>query len=123
MMANSIKRLLWITSLLELTGCIHYRDKSNYEYTVRRNSNLYIEVYRVGLIGNITAEYLTDSTNFRIYLGSYDDEQSYIFCKLKGDSVIVEKIAHGKGLKFDEMVVGDNVKYNLADLKKDHIFE
>jgi hypothetical protein len=41
------------------------------------------------------------STNFRIYLGSYDDENGYIYCKINGDSIYVEQRENGKGLSFN----------------------
>jgi len=56
-------------------------------YTFKRQNNLYIEVYRAGLLGNLETEYLTDSVTFRVQLGTYDDESGFIYCKIKGDTI------------------------------------
>ncbi|MFD0766124.1 hypothetical protein ACFQZI_14770 [Mucilaginibacter lutimaris] len=108
-----------------LFSCINSKSKRNYKYTLKRVNNLYIEVYKAGLIGNLTSQYLTDSTNFRVHLGTFDDENGYIYCKIDGDNIYIEKREHGQGSspQFDTLKVVSKTRYSLKDLKKKHLFE
>lgn len=107
-----------------LFGCMN-TNKKNLISTFKKGNNLYIEDYRTGLIGNLTAQYLTDSVNFRVYLGTYDDENGYIYCKIHGDNIYVEKREHGKGSspQWDTLKVVVRTMYSLKELRKQHKFE
>jgi len=120
-----MKRYIILASIGLLISYIKIRDKANYRYTFNRDQNLYVEVYSAGLIGNLKAEYLTDSTNFRVYLGTFDDERGYIHCTIKGDKILVEKFEHGveTGPKWDELKTVDTKVYNLAELKRRRDFD
>jgi hypothetical protein len=87
----TMKKYFWIIILCVLVGCTNNRNRKNYLSTFKRTNNLYIENYRAGLIGNLTSEYLTDSTNFRIYIGTFDDEDGYFYYKINGDNLCIEK--------------------------------
>jgi hypothetical protein len=116
-----MKKYTWVIILLiALFGCLRSRSKKDLISIVKKADNLYIEDYRSGLIGNLTAQYLTDSTNFRVYLGSYDDENGYIYCKINGDNIYVEQREHGKGLspQWDTMKVSARAIYSLKSLKR-----
>ena len=83
--------------LICLSGC--NRNKNNYDRTVKLdfenlkcNCKLYVEVYNVGILNNITADYLTDSTTFRIYAGTFDEENGYLYFKCLGDRISIEHI-------------------------------
>jgi hypothetical protein len=119
------KYTAYIMLVIALFSCMNSRSKKNLLSTVKKGNNLYIEDYRSGLIGNLTAQYLTDSANFRVYLGTYDDENGYIFCKIIGDSIHIEQREHGKGLspKWDTMKVSAKAIYSLKNLKRQHRFE
>jgi len=94
---------------------------------------LYIETYTVfaegGAIGGVVkSDYLTDSADFRIYIGTYDDEHEKYFYELKGDSIHVEKIRFEEDLKsFDaskiKTTITENKTYSLKDLEKQKVFE
>ncbi|MDP9082013.1 MAG: hypothetical protein M3O71_31750 [Bacteroidota bacterium] len=120
-----MKRYIILASIGLLISYIKIRDKNNYRYTFNTYRNLYVEVYSAGLVGNLKAEYLTDSTNFRVYLGTFDDERGYIHCAIKGDKVLVEKREHGMetGPKWNDLKVVERKVYCLAELKKRRNFE
>ncbi|MEO6148612.1 MAG: hypothetical protein ABIN95_02125 [Mucilaginibacter sp.] len=116
---------LFLVIIGTLFSCINSKSKKNYKYTLKRENNLYIEEYKAGLIGNLTSQYLTDSTNFRVHLGTFDDENGYIYCKIDGDNIYVENRKHGQGAstQFDTLKVALKTTYSLKDLKKKHLFE
>jgi hypothetical protein len=120
-MGKYFGNLLLITLLL---GC-NSKTKRNYKYTFKREQNLYIEVYRAGLIGNLTSQYLTDSLTFRLYLGTFDDENARIYCKIDGDDVHVEQreFQKGAGPQLDTFKVVSEKDYNLKELKEGHKFD
>ena len=120
-----MKRYLLLASIMLLISYIKICNKDNYRYTFSTDHNLYVEVYSAGLIGNLKAEYLTDSTNFRVYLGTFDDERGYIHCALKGDKIVIEKREHNKetGPKWDELKVVERKVYSLTELKRRRDFE
>lgn len=120
-----MKRYLLLASIMLLISYIKIRNKDNYRYTFNTEHNLYIEVYSTGLIGNLKSEYLTDSTNFRVYLGTFDDERGYIHCAVNGDKILVEKREHGMetGPQWDKLKVVERKIYSLAELKMRRNFE
>lgn len=71
-------------------GCI-----KKYERTIRLcDSRLYLEVFNVNPAG-VDSEYLTDSTNFRIYIGRFDNEHEFFKYQCRQDSVYILKIGTG----------------------------
>lgn len=118
------KYSLFFIILVALFGC-NNRSKKNLISTFKKGDSLYIEDYRAGLIGNLTAQYLTDSVHFRVYLGTFDDENGYIYCKVNGDNIYVEQREHGKGSspQWDTLKVISRKTLNIKDLKKQHKFE
>ncbi len=79
---------------------------------------LYIETFSAGLAGNLSAQYLTDSVNFRIYIGTFDDETEWFYYRFDGDSVYVEKLQNIDETTLVKTI--DKKVYNLTDLKKSH---
>jgi len=79
---------------------------------------LYIETFSAGLIGNLTAQYLTDSVNFRIYIGTFDDETEWFYYRFKGNNIYVEKLQNIDETGLVKTI--DKKVYNLPDLKKSH---
>jgi len=96
-----------------LNGC----NRRNLDTDEIRNK-LYIETFSAGLAGNLTAQYLTDSVNFRIYIGTFDDETEWFYYRFNGDSVYVEKIQNIDETALVKTI--DKKVYNLTDLKKSH---
>jgi hypothetical protein len=103
--------LLIAISTISLYGC-NRRHVDTYEIQNR----LYIETFSAGLAGNLTAEYLTDSVKFRIYIGTFDDETEWFYYRFKGDSIYVEKLQNIDETGLVKTI--DKKVYNLTDLKK-----
>jgi hypothetical protein len=117
-----MKNYLIVFTILAIVGFIRVRSAGNYRYTLENDPNLYIEVYRTGIIGNQTSEYLTDSVNFRVYLGTVDKKTGDIDCKLNGDHVIIEKRERDGKRPTDPLSVVERKAYSLNYLKKHHNF-
>ncbi len=109
-------------------NCTNY-DKRNrlcpVETTALCNNTCYLETYNVfsegGAIGGTVAtEYLTDSTNFRKYIGSFDEADGGYSYKCKGDSIIVYEIS-GRSTQSNRI---ESVRmYDLQALKKSKVQE
>jgi hypothetical protein len=71
--------------------------------------------------GDIVSDYLTDSTNFRIFIGKYDnahESHGYIY---KDDSVVISFKE-----RIDTSIVyrtTSQKRYSISSLKKKNIFE
>ena len=130
-----MKRLWWgialsgLAVLLVLLVLWPYWNKRRFthSFTLRDHPSLHIELYAVGLLGNLTAMYLTDSTAFRLYAGTYDPEGEYIYVQAIGDQLTLTKmhdrayaVAMGLG---DQPVVEKRDVYSLQHLRQAHAFE
>jgi len=121
-----MKRLfLRVLFFATLASCKNGKSPSRLKYTIAKDSNLYIQIYRTGLLEINTTAYLTDSANFSINLGTYDDETAYIDCKVKGDTVLAEekKYLYNSNMLADTMQTAETKVYSLIALKKLHNFE
>jgi hypothetical protein len=131
--------------LIISTGCNYignsYREtfKLN-SASIKCNCNLYVEVYSAGILHKLTDDFLTDSLNFRIYAGTFNDEVGYLHYKCSGDSLLIEKVERANevfkldstivdkklvitpNLNYDLKIVSSKV-YSLRELKNSHIFE
>ena len=70
------------------SGCIK-KYKRTTEVCER---TLYVETFNVNPAG-VDADYITDSVNFRLYAGKFDNEHENISFWCSGDSLVIEKIA------------------------------
>ena len=117
-----MKNIILLIILVSTVTYCHQRNEEDLVYSFQlQNKKLYIENYRAGLIGNLTSQYITDSTNFRMYLGSFDDEKEFIYVRNSGDSVIVEEKlnnleAEGRGIS----TLKKRVIFSLDSLKRSH---
>ena len=122
-----MKNYLLILLILTLIGAINIRNKRVYRYTLDREQNLVVEVYRAGSTGNLTSEYLTDSANFRVYLGTFNNTNDYHHYKVKGDRFMIEKLQHernfGTNANANRTVLPERKTLNLAELKHKHRFD
>ena len=69
-----------------LIGCF-----KKYDYTLKVCDNLYVEEFIVNPAG-VAADYLTDSTNFRLYVGNWDTDHENFSYACRGDSIVIEKL-------------------------------
>lgn len=98
------------------------------------NNVLYLEVYNINPAG-VDADYLTDSTNFRMYVGSYDNEHDYFTYECSNDSIYILKIqtgntnchwvtlSNGKQTVQCDIDTIERKTVSLSQLKKLHKFE
>ena len=116
-----------IVSLLVLTalpaGCVDKKNKQKLFVKTHICNQLWREKFRIFSGGAYSAElytdYLTDSTNFRIYIGSHDLNASFNY-HCKGDSVIVRKYSHNENKP--KKILEESI-FSLSKLRKEHKFE
>ena len=85
------------------------------------DQNLYLELYERNQLG---ISYLTDSTNFKIYVGQLNFGDEYYSYKCMSDSVFIYKITRGMGLNDPSYgITIDEYRYNINYLKKEKKFE
>ena len=73
------------------------------------NKKLFVEVYKHNFI-DVAYEYLTDSSNFRMYVGKFDYEHAYYRYNCQSDSISISETYEGKVINIK--------KYSLVDLRK-----
>jgi hypothetical protein len=130
-----MKKYILLMALFGLGGCSS-NSKQHHKLTVnlckyepnKCACNLYAEVYLVygmGALGSdLNSKYLTDSVNFQVYLGTFDEEDEMIITKCKGDSIYTAKTTKtSSDSRWDESKVIEAKTYNIEDLKKQHTFE
>jgi hypothetical protein len=101
---------------LFFTGCI-----KKYKFTAHACSGqLYAENFNINPAG-VDATYLTDSLNFRMYVGKFDNEHENFRFICHGDSIIIEKISSLDTTGI--MRVIERKFYNLKKLKSKRMFE
>ena len=83
-------------------------------------NSLYAELYEINPAG-VDAFYLTDSTNFRTYVGRFDPEIGNYEFSCKGNYVCIEKINRRNQYILDtvDIIVGKTV-LNLDSLRQQH---
>ena len=73
------------------------------------DGNLFVERYHHNFI-DVAYYYLTDSSNFRIYVGKFDNEHGGYSIKCQEDSISISETYEGKVINIK--------KYSLVDLRK-----
>ena len=103
------------------------QHRFTHSFPLETDLSLPVELYRAGLIGNLTTMYVTDSAAFRLYAGTYDDESEFIHVQAVGDRLTPTKmpdksyaVAMGLG---DQPVVEKRVVYSLQHVRKAQSFE
>jgi hypothetical protein len=118
------KNIIILLSLLILLSCNNDKViiKGEYKYTKEVCEGLYLNKYCVGGGGAHTSEvydvFLTDSTNFTVYIGQYDSYNHYYYygCECNGDVILLHNYytsADGKSYK-----ISKTNYYSLEKLKK-----
>ena len=97
-----------IVLCLLVVGCLE-----TYDRTIKIcDEKLYVEKFTTSV--GLDAEYLTDSVNFRLYVGKRDDEHENFVYECKIDSVFIEKI----DLSGNSKRILETKAYSLKELKK-----
>jgi hypothetical protein len=107
-------------------SCNNNRSKKNLDFTTKVcDEKLFVEVYKIfesgALGGDRVSSYLTDSINFRKYLGTYDDAKESIATECNGDSVNVYRQIMDPGTNRFKIV--NAIVFSLSELRKKKIFE
>jgi len=83
-----IKLIISSISILLILGCI----KTHKNTQLVPNSKLYWEVFTVNPAG-VDEAFLTDSQNFRLYIGKYDNEHDFFRCSCIDDTIKILKFS------------------------------
>ncbi len=118
-------KFLFIFLVVFCLGCSNDRDKSKHTSTTRVCSkNLFVETYEIAgggaYGGDRVSDYLTDSVNFRMHVGVYDNGDEGYSYECDGDSVHIYKIT---GRRDNKSKMSDKNTYSLLELEKKKIFE
>ena len=119
-----MKTLVLILSIF-LCSCNYLRNSKLHYRSTRHicNDSLYVEqflVFNGGVYGGSTiSDFLTDSVNFRIYVGTYIDDIENISFECRQDSICIDKISIEKSDTFQAI---DTKVYSIKALKTGHTF-
>src|SRR5258708_37525116 len=112
-----VKFMFVLIFALFANGCFQ-RSKRD---TVELNCHLYVENFNINPFG-VDQVYLTDSLNFRVYVGKYDVEHETFTFVCKEDTIIVYRKAedsHGVWRKVDSQYLSrEYLTKNKADTTK-----
>lgn len=122
-MTKISRLIIFIALLLSLffQSCINDKSRESHKWTFKVCDNLYTEIFSTfgqgALGGDRDGKWLTDSTNFRIFVGAFDETNGKIVIECKKDSILVTQYP-------DDLDVNKHLKspvtkvYQLKDLKK-----
>ena len=117
MMRNKIGKSIIAAFFLSFIGC----HPKRYKYTAGIcDTKLYAEGFEINSAG-VDAEYLTDSLNFRLYIGSIDSEHERYIYRCVVDSIYVTRmLSDDTSGKYH---VASMRAYDLKEIRKRKIFE
>jgi len=96
--------------------------KGEYQFTTKVCGKFYVEEYRTfgsgALGGDIIADYLTDSSNFRVFVGEFDNYDSHFSYKCTGDSLSIYSL-HKADSDSTFQIVKTSL-YLISNLVKQH---
>jgi hypothetical protein len=92
---------------------------------------LFVETYKIfesgAYGGDRVSDYLTDSFNFRMYVGTFDNGKEHFKYQCMGDSIYLSKISFvEEGMPYKTKTISKIIykrAYSLLDLKKKKVFE
>lgn len=121
---RKINVILITLFFLFFLGCSSNRSKKKFFISGLISKNLTVEKYIVGSWGALSAEtysvYLTDSINFRVFVGIHGNEDNFTYTCIK-DCVYVIRLSQ---IGVEKAKVIDTLKvYRLSELKRKKIFE
>jgi len=119
--------------LFFLFSCKNDRSKDEHTSTttVCDNNKIFVETYRIfgsgAYGGDRVSNYLTDSVNFRFYIGAFDNAHENYTYVCKGDSIYIEKVSmEEEGIPYNTRVITkviDRKTIDLKTLQRQHKFE
>ncbi len=128
-----IKMNKYFFFLFFLFSCKNDRSKDEHTSTttVCDNNKIFVETYRIfgsgAYGGDRVSNYLTDSVNFRFYIGAFDNAHENYTYVCKGDSIYIEKVSmEEEGIPYNTRVITkviDRKTIDLKTLQRQHKFE
>lgn len=120
-----MRNILLFILLYLVFGCDSSSNKKDYKFTAKVCEHLHVELFTTfgsgAFGGDMVSNYLTDSTNFRILIGKYDNNKEAYSYECREDSVIVERF---NIVREDSKKIVTEVKvFSLEMLRKEHKFE
>ncbi|MBL7750391.1 MAG: hypothetical protein JNN29_03360 [Chitinophagaceae bacterium] len=117
-------KIATVIALLSLTqlSCRSDRSKRYHSTTIEVcGKALLVEKYVVSgggaFGGDRVSDYLTDSSNFRIYIGTFDNANENFTYECKGDSIYIEKISiEEEGIPYKTKTVVRVIEKRVIDL-------
>ncbi len=92
-----------------------------YKRTVKVcEGNLFVELYNINPAG-VDAHYLTDSTNFRMFVGEFDNEHENYSYVCNGDTLTIRKLQDS--IPGTPRRVTNTRVFSIGELKKKGSFE
>lgn len=122
---SSRTKLLFISLAVVSFSCQNVRSKAKHYNTAKVcKGKLFVETYEISgngaFGGDKVSEYLTDSVNFRMYVGTFDNsDEAYSFL-CTGDSVEVYRVAIRSNI---QNKIVRKQSYSLSGLQAKKIFE
>lgn len=103
-----LKEMLIIIGISLFFSCYDKHSRKSHKRTTELQTNLFVETYTVfgsGALGtDMVTQYLTDSTHFRFYVGTFDEGLEFYYYKISGDTVSIEKYKSGANSKEKELL-------------------
>jgi len=99
---NSITKYFSLLIILSTFFCCkHKNNKGEYRHTTEIGKGLYLEVYRTfgsgAYGGDMISNYLTDTLNFRVFIGEFDNSIEHFSCKNNEDTVEIYNMETSDG--------------------------
>ncbi len=101
-----------------LSSCINEKSRDDFKYSTKICNDLTIEAYNVfgqGAFGaDLYGKWLTDSLTFRMFIGTCDHQNTYLFVQCIDDNVIIttqgenRRELNRKAFKLEELQSQDN---------------
>ncbi len=118
-----LNRIYIILMILAFSSCkTNVNDKGDYQHTSIICDDKYLEVYKTfgsgAFGGDLIAHYLTDSVNFRVFIGEFDNSKKHFSYKCKGDSLFIYKMSKRKNENSYKLEKLDS--YSLSKLERMH---
>lgn len=104
-------------------GCRSDRSKAHHSSTIEVcDKTLLVEKYTISgggaYGGDRVSDYLTDSINFRMYIGTFDNAHENFTYECKGDSIYIEKVSiEEEGIPYNTKSVVKVIEKKTVDLK------
>lgn len=125
---NQLGFIIWAIIIGLICWWWYYRVhfyKGGPVYTYRIVDGLYEVRYNLSrggvLATDLYACYLTDSINFREYVGRYDEKEKYLFTKIGVDTI--KAVKYTRRIRYDKYLPLDSAFYAISYLKKSREFD